>query len=247
MRDLLTINEEKVAINCLKNRFEGKFTNEFHYLAYLLDPRYRGELVENDEDSICEVLKTLEKYAEDLGLINDEKDREELSDCISNFRNKDKLFGCSLLADRNPGKYWHKMKAYSKYKILATIGSKLLSIPSSSAGVERNFSLQGRTHTKSRNRLKDTTIDKLMRIQWVLNKELKDINTLNSEEIELFETQTEDIEELIILDNPYTEEELQNLIDNEEFEGVPELQNLIDNEDFEGVSEFVDRESVPMF
>jgi hypothetical protein len=86
-----------------------------------------------------------------------------------------------------------------------------------------------------------------MRIQWVLNKELKDINTLNSEEVELFETQTEDIEELIILDNPYTEEELQNLIDNEEFEGVPELQNLIDNEDFEGVSEFVDRESVPMF
>jgi 16S rRNA G966 N2-methylase RsmD len=232
MRDLLTINEEKVAINCLTNRFEGKFTNEFHYLAYFLDPRYRGELIENDENSICEVLKTLEKYAEDLGLINDEKDREELADCISNFRNKDKLFGCSLLADKIPGKYWHKMKAYSKYKKLATIGSKLLSIPSSSAGVERNFSLQGRTHTKSRNRLKETTIDKLMRIQWALNKKLKDINTLNNEEVELIETQTEDIEELIFLDNPYTEEQ---------------LKNLIDNEGIEGVEEFVDREPVPMF
>jgi hypothetical protein len=37
---------------------------------------------------------------------------------------------------------------------------------------------------------------------------------------------------LIFLDNPYTEEQ---------------LKNLIDNEGIEGVEEFVDREPVPMF
>jgi hypothetical protein len=57
------------------------------------------------------------------------------------------------------------------------------------------------------------------------------MSTLNNEDFKIIETQTEDVEELIVLDNPYTE---------------AELKNLINSEDIEGVEDFVDREPVPM-
>jgi len=209
-------SEEKKVLTIFENRCEGKFVSNHHYLAFYLDPRYRDlKVIESDERLVAIVYKTLESYANALGLIECRKDRDDLSDSIDNFRNSENLYAIPLLAGRSPLKYWKHYKSFPKTAMLAKIGARLSSIPASSAGVERSFSTQKRIHTQVRNRLSDKNIDKIMRIQWSLNCQLNDERALievddnenigNSDEVEL------DIDELIILEEPFTEDELNQI------------------------------------
>ena len=125
-----------------------------------------------------------------------------------------------------PFVYWENLLEFKNTKLLALIGSRILSIPASSAGVERSFSTQGHLHSKVRNRLNECKIDKLMRIKWALQEESKstsDIHNLTSSQsdsqVSVIDVQTEetesediDIDEIIELDECYTESELLDLV-----------------------------------
>ena len=66
-----------------------------------------------------------------------------------------------MLNDKNPRRFWNNYKMIDRTKKLATIASRLFSVPCSSASCERSFSTQKRVHTKDRNRLKEEKIHKL--------------------------------------------------------------------------------------
>jgi len=97
------------------------------------------------------------------------------------------------------------VKAFPSTKKLATIASRLFSIPVSNASVERNFSLQSKIHSKSRSRLSSKTIEKLVRLKWYL-AEANDKTKMNDVTEEFY------VDDVIILDdlNELTENPLEN-------------------------------------
>ncbi|XP_030766335.1 uncharacterized protein LOC115890268 [Sitophilus oryzae] len=57
---------------------------------------------------------------------------------------------------------------FSEVSDLATIAIRILTVPSSSASVEREFSCQSRIHTKDRNKLSNETVEKLLAVEYNL-------------------------------------------------------------------------------
>lgn len=170
---VLSLVEAKKAVKLLELRCSNKFITEYHSLANFLDPRYRGKIIENDEEMVVIILQTLERYARSIGLLCCDQDKDEIADSLADFRDGKKLFGCKMFSTKNPGKYWNRFKSYKSARRLAELSSRLLCIPASSTGVERNFSVQGRIHTKLRNRLGAAKIDKLTRVSWFLKNDLE--------------------------------------------------------------------------
>lgn len=74
---------------------------------------------------------------------------------------------------KNPVLWWKRFTASSEFKNeLAELAIKLLSIPCSSASVERSFSVQNRIHTATRNLLSNENCEKLLAIKF--SKETED-------------------------------------------------------------------------
>ena len=63
-----------------------------------------------------------------------------------------------------PRLYWSAVGQFDPYQQFANMALRLLSIPASSAAVERSFSKQSLFHTQSRNRLSKETIEKAMSV-----------------------------------------------------------------------------------
>jgi hypothetical protein len=213
---LLTLSEKLKAQSTYKTRCEGKFVSDYHYLAYFLDPRYRhSKLIESKEDLAKRVYELLLVYALGIGCIEGPADMAELADNVNHFRNSKGLYGLTLMCGKNPASFWKNLKEFPSTLKLATIGSKLLTVPASSAGVERSFSTQKRIHSSERNRLSDKNVDKLMRIQWMLNKRLKEEKDLKERHKPIAEEQEIEydmnIDNIINLDPPYTLEELYDI------------------------------------
>lgn len=125
-----------------------------------------------------------------------------------------------MLFHEIPNKYWKNFLLYSSTSLIATIGCRIMSIPATSADVERSFSVQGNVHTKSRNRLTEKSIDKLMRVKWHLSYEAKQkdlerakfkqvrIDATGTTDADFEEEEVDDVDELIYLDPPFTFDEL---------------------------------------
>jgi hypothetical protein len=92
------------------------------------------------------------------------QEKIEIGRQLTSYRNNDGLFGSSMLLDNVPHMYWNNLMLFKSTSALAQIAVRILSIPASSAAVERSFSIQGNLHTKSRNRLSEENVDKLMKI-----------------------------------------------------------------------------------
>lgn len=227
-KSIFGFTEEKKAQKIYENRKRDSFVTNYHYLAFYLDPRYREmKIIESDEGLISIVYQTLNSYAVYLGIINSAEDSEELAESLDAFRTSSKVYGIPLLIGRSPSKYWKHLKSFSSSSKLATIAHKLLSIPASSAGVERSFSTQKRTHTSERNRLTSVKVEKIMRIHWSLNQKIKEEKALKETlefKVSNSINETEfDLNEVIVLEDPYTDEQLNTYDEPVRPQGSPVL------------------------
>jgi hypothetical protein len=230
LQGCLTPAEVRKAEDIFEKRNSESKIQTIHYLANLLHPKYRGETFGNDEMKMRKVLNMLNVYAEDIGVVRTELDREELGRQLSCFRMKEEIFETKLLSHRDASMFWENHKQFASCNKLATIGARILSIPASSASVERSFSEQGHLHNKSRNRITDINVDKLMRIKWSLKqdeqyaitRELSQPKVHNAQETtpdpdvasnaESDNEDDVDIDDIIDLDTSYTEEELLEIV-----------------------------------
>ncbi|OXA37509.1 hypothetical protein Fcan01_27767 [Folsomia candida] len=213
LKEAVNLSEIRICIKSFEKRSTDDRITSIHYLANLLDPRYRGRTFKDDEHRLVLTLEELQTYAESLGVIPTESLKEELGNQITNFRMKEGLFNSTMLSHRLPFKYWDNMRQFQSTSLLAGIAVRLLSIPASSAAVERSFSRQGNVHTKTRNILTHENVNRLMCIKWNLNDDLelgRDSSKLESELVECVDDNEcdQDIDELIYLDTPFNDDEL---------------------------------------
>ncbi|RWS21102.1 zinc finger BED domain-containing protein 1-like protein, partial [Leptotrombidium deliense] len=214
--------ERKKVEQCYENRSSEKFISNIHHVAYFLDPRFRDKCI-NEEDTLATVFETLHSYATVVGEIKCTADKEEISNAIARFTGKvgipqfnglttlfigkEKLFGCSLLSSNNPRSYWLRFMNIPTTRKLATVAARIFSIPSSSAGVERSFSIQGKIHSKDRNKLRPEKVQQLLAVQWYLKAERKE-HDLVVEETEDIEFTDINVDEVIEIEPPFTDAEM---------------------------------------
>jgi len=127
--------------------------------AYMLDPQFLEESKTNGIESTG--------YAEFTTFVNKRFNQEEAVELFAelvNFRNKSSPYDNEIIwksANILNSSLWWQSWATSKLQQLAI---KILSIPTSSAAAERNFSTFGFIHNKIRNRLKNDRVKKLVYI-----------------------------------------------------------------------------------
>jgi Protein of unknown function (DUF 659)/hAT family C-terminal dimerisation region len=143
-----------------KSRFEMAMTAP-HYLANLLDPRYRG--LKLTQEQIHEALQYASAYHPDVmpAIL---KYRAEAGPFHSY------MFLENILKDVSPLQWWNSLKGQGDLNpsVLGLV-AQLFTAVASSAGLERLFSAFGLTHTKIRNRLGTAKAAKLVAILKVLN------------------------------------------------------------------------------
>ena len=128
-------------------------------VAYRLDPRFNGELVNsNNWNDIIE-----EEIIRIAGKDNEVQVLYELSEYIGRcggFAKKHLWSGLNQM----PINWWNLLK--SRYPLLSSVAIKVLSIPASSAASERNWSTYNFIHSKLRNRMVIDRAEKLVYIYW---------------------------------------------------------------------------------
>ncbi len=122
-------------------------------LAYQLDSKYRGKLLNaNQCNSIIKhkILRLTPKDKKNEVLM-------EYSDYVRKFGGflNDYLWG---VITSYPFNWW--ILVVKRYPILSAIAHQVLSIPSTSAASERNWSSFGFIHSKLHNRLEDSKVEK---------------------------------------------------------------------------------------
>ncbi len=66
----------------------------------------------------------------------------------------------------NPYLWWKRFLDFDEEKILSENAVKILSVPTFSAAIDRNFSSEARIHTKRRNTLSNECVEKLLAIEF---------------------------------------------------------------------------------
>ncbi|KAK3931309.1 hypothetical protein KUF71_025569 [Frankliniella fusca] len=133
-----------------------------HMAAYLLDPRFQGEGLENKE--IADAIHHISKLAGHMGL-----DEGEVIANLGEYRTKVGFFATNSVWDAArklyPAVWWRGVCAT---EALSAIAACLLSMPPSAAEVERRWSDHGFIHNKKRNRLLNTRVTKLTTVRATL-------------------------------------------------------------------------------
>lgn len=128
-----------------------------------MDPRYKGANLNNTEisDAMSVILSISDWLQIDQGLVMAN---------LAEYRTNTGLFGLPKIMESSshcsPDVWW---KGLATNEAISPIASKLLSVPCTSAACERNWSVFGKVHTKSRNRLKIDRVEKLVAIRSNLN------------------------------------------------------------------------------
>lgn len=151
-------NEEKNIMKARKNRKNFCISN-IHNAAHLLDPKYFGKCLNPEEHSnAVEFIYQLSKKLDCL----DVDARQVIAD-IGNFKNKtgpfSKKYLWAAINDTNGLNYWN---AFCSETELSKITIKVLSLPATSAAVERTFSSYKDVHSLKRNRLTNERVSKLV-------------------------------------------------------------------------------------
>ncbi len=156
-------------ISAMKTLYLKRASDEhvtlYHYMANLLDPRYRGQRFSMDAEKMLRVVNLMESYAANLGIATTSEEKQKIGTQFTAYRQNEGLFSSPMFFHDVPNKYWTNFLVYDSTSLIATVGCRILSVPATSADVERSFSVQGNVHTKSRNRLTEKNIDKLMRVK----------------------------------------------------------------------------------
>lgn len=133
---------------------------DVHEIAFFLDPRYN-----HLDPNHLERLTLVKKY---LGINSSASDQSLALSCdyhnflsLSNdFRNnEDGIFLAFHRGIQSIHQFWVAYKF--KFPILGTLALKIFSLVCTSASAERNFSILGNIHSKSRSRLVNDKIEKL--------------------------------------------------------------------------------------
>jgi hypothetical protein len=164
---------ERVRVEAVSTDRWNFIYNDAQGVAYLLDPRFVGESM-NDQDKhmtenfVAEFVKFDEKNVV-VQLSPQEFDQRkvdmlvELDKFYGNV-DADKLRDCPRLKGLVQGKShpyaWWRGKV-SEYPLLRPLALRVFSLAASSAASERAFSGEGFIHNKLRNRLKSETVTKL--------------------------------------------------------------------------------------
>lgn len=155
----LTKSDQNKAIEALSARREFCI-KIIHKAANLLDPKYIGKHV--TEDEIIDAMQFVSEAAKHL---QDCESDKVLAD-LANYRSKRGLWSKSFIwksCDKvDPLAWW---KGMCSSRPLAKVAVMILSLPSTSAACERSFSTYGNIQTAKRNRLTIKRASKLVFIQ----------------------------------------------------------------------------------
>ena len=129
-----------------------------HFAANLLDPRYKGnKLSDDDISSAFDCIRTQAGHS-DL-------DIARILSNLAEFRTSTGLWKRSYLWDStkhtDPATWW---KGLCTNQPLTPVAIRLLEVPPTSAACERIWSGFGNIHTKKRNRLTNKHVEKLVAI-----------------------------------------------------------------------------------
>lgn len=137
--------------------------NEYTCLANLLPPKYWQDTANNlTADQSSSAISFFATYAGSFGYTTDELN--QLKDELYDYIGKNGMFLSNDIWNyktEDPFSWWtvHGLNKQSKLYLIAT---KILAIRPSNCDVEKNFSLEKTIHTKTRNRLGDKTVEKLV-------------------------------------------------------------------------------------
>lgn len=163
IQDLGQLTTKAEIINLVKSR--KKFIiKPVHYLANLIDPKHYG--IDLSDEEKFEGEKCLEDLINNMELSED--DKEEVFKTFSCFKTKSGFFNLERIwasKIENSIEWWNEFNFYKSYKWFAKIASRILSICATSASVERVFSKHGRIHSKDRNGLLNSRIERILAIQ----------------------------------------------------------------------------------
>lgn len=153
--------EEKNIMKSLKIRKEFCISN-IHNAAHLLDPKYLGKCLNTEEHSdAVEFIYQLSKKLDNLDV-----DAKQVIADLCHFKNKTgpfcKEYLWAAINDTNGLNWWN---AFCSEIELSKIAIKILSLPATSAAVERTFSSYKDVHSLKRNRLTNERASKLVFIK----------------------------------------------------------------------------------
>jgi hypothetical protein len=138
----------------LKTKFEERQTNALkpiHFAATILNPKNQGgQLTDQENVDGCEIIFNFGNESTDVLM--------QLSDYKTHKNLWEKEFIWKMAATTEPVTWWQTLFAHTD---LGKIAVKILTIPATSAAVERSFSTFSNIHSKKRNRLKTNTAGKL--------------------------------------------------------------------------------------
>ena len=137
-----------------------------YHLATVFDPRYfhnpDGHPLNNEQ------LSSANEYFETSLDSFDYENAAGISDCYLKYRNKQEFFKNKIYSGC-PIRFWRQYLTFSEnYKQLALIALKFISVHPHSCDCERQHSVHKAIQTKSRNRLSDDTVEKLLRCKTYL-------------------------------------------------------------------------------
>ncbi|XP_025413393.1 uncharacterized protein LOC112685671 [Sipha flava] len=159
---------EKSIVELIEHRI-NKVITPTHHACYLLDPRHQGENLKSEkEDNAIDLIKLIWKHLNNVDMeLNSEQESSIISDII-NFKARSGPFQSrsswtainSIKNNSITAANWWKGNFKNK-SVLAVVAEVLLTLPSSTACAERNWSVWGNIHSKNRNKLKTSTTGKL--------------------------------------------------------------------------------------
>lgn len=148
MSIILPDDEREWGVKCVQTRLDAIDSKYHHLIAAFLDHRYKRQGLKEEEEETA--MDTIITYAIKCKII-DENKVSSFADEIITWRTGTGNFKVSFLFESKicPSSWWKQFKNSS----LALVAARVLSVPASSASVERSFSKQGFIHSKSRNRM----------------------------------------------------------------------------------------------
>ncbi|KAK3932983.1 Histone chaperone RTT106 [Frankliniella fusca] len=173
----LTSDEKRDVREILQGRKEFTIA-PIHMAAYMLDPRFMGEGLANEE--VAEAITWISRMAGHRGL-----DEGAVIANLGQFRTKVGFFANESIFDASknlhPAVWW---RGVCSTEPISGLAASLLSMPPSAAECERRWSDHGFIHDKRRNHLLNTRVTKLTTTRATLvaavtkNKELKPLSVL---------------------------------------------------------------------
>uniref|UniRef100_K3ZM33 HAT C-terminal dimerisation domain-containing protein n=1 Tax=Setaria italica TaxID=4555 RepID=K3ZM33_SETIT len=155
---------EVIAI--IDKKMKGRLDSPLHLTTYLLNPYYSyGNLSIFDKATITEgFISCVETFYH-----HDEKQDEAVNTELKKFQNREGNFNKKLARscekiDYNPASWWRLYE--TEAPALQKLATRILSLTSSSSGCEGNWSTFEMIHTKKRNRLTTTRLNKLVFVQF---------------------------------------------------------------------------------